>query len=151
LRGGFGRWRVIDVGFSVDGREVAHQLAPVVGYMRPLAGSGSLGGDPLAVEWMRMSPYAREGTFTSRVHDAGAAATWGEYEADADVPAGTTLTLDLRAGDSPEPDGSWSEWGPPPRRGRFAQYRAHLATGNPSRTPVVRAVTLGYSSSSGPS
>jgi hypothetical protein len=140
-------WRVLDIAFWVDGRRVAHQLAPVVGYMRPLVANGSLGGDPLGVEWLRMSPYAPEGGLTSQVHDAGRAVTWEGCDADADVPEDTTLGLDVRAGDTPEPGPDWSAWAAPPARGRFAQYRARLATGDSTRTPVVRAVTLRYSAS----
>ena len=140
-------WRVLDIAFWVDGRRVAHQLAPIVGYMRPLVSNGSLGGDPLTVEWLRMSPYAPEGVFTSRVHDGGAAAVWVACDAEADVPDGTTLALDLRAGDTPEPDGTWSAWAAPPAAGRYAQYRARLASADSSRTPVVQAVTLRYSAS----
>ena len=140
-------WRVLDIEFWADGRRVAHQLAPVVGYMRPLAGNGSLGGEPLTIEWLRMSPYAPEGVFTSRVHDAGGAVVWEACHAEADVPQGTTVSLEVRAGDGPAPDESWSEWAPPPSAGRFVQYRARLATSDAASTPVVRAVTLRYSAS----
>jgi hypothetical protein len=140
-------WRVLDIAFWVDGHRVAHQLAPVVGYMRPLVGNGSLGGEPLRVEWLRMSPYAPEGEFTSRVHDADAAAVWEACDADADVPAGTTVTVEVRAGDTPDGDEGWSAWGPPPATGRYAQYRARLRRTDSAVTPVLRAVTLRYSAS----
>jgi hypothetical protein len=154
-------WQIIEVDFWVDGRRVVHQLVPMVGYMRPLAGSGSR-GDPLELEWLRMSPYCPEGSFRSRVHDVGAPARWDDVELDADVPAGTSVTCQVRAGDTARPDESWSPWivagagtatGRVPVRGRFGQYRLRLTTASPSRTPVVRAVALhatpaeGYSSS----
>ena len=142
-------WNVIDLEFWVDGRRAVHQLVPIVGYMRPLASNGSLGGEPLSVEWMRMSPYQPSGAFTSRVHDAGQAVRWDGCEWDGDQPALTDISFEIRAGDGPQPDGGWSTWtaaGHEPRpTGRFAQYRAHLATGNSAETPVVRAVTLRYS------
>ena len=160
-------WRVIDVAFWVDGRRVAHQLVPVVGYMRPLASNGSIGGGALNVEWMRMSPYAPEGDFTSRVHDAGGPARWEGCDVDATVPAGTAVTMEVRAGDTPEPDEGWTAWVgagavgtgsvgtgaggegdvPVAVPGRFAQYRARLTTESSTDTPVVRGVTLRYSSS----
>ncbi|MEW6154366.1 MAG: hypothetical protein AB1673_10325 [Actinomycetota bacterium] len=146
-------WNVLDVDFWVDDRLVAHQLVPMVGYMRPLAGNGSLGGTPLRVEWMRMSPYARLGTFTSRVLDAGRPVTWTSCEIEADLPSPTAVTAEVRAGESPAPDqaSTWSAWAPvtgPSPEGRYAQYRLTLTTTNPSRTPVVRSVSLRYSSSS---
>lgn len=142
-------WNVIDIHYWVDGRRLAHQLVPIVGYMRPMASNGSLGGDPLLLEWIRMSPYRRAGTFTSRVHAAEEGAVWVSCEYDADEPSGTAVALDLRAGDTAEPDGTWSDWGPAGAVGRFAQYRARLSTDDPTRTPVLREVTLRYSNSDG--
>lgn len=146
-------WNVIDVEYWIDGERVAHQLAPIVGYMRPLASNGSLGDGPVVVEWMRMSPYRPEGTFTSRVHDAGAPALWVACEFDVDLPPGTVLVAEVRAGDAPEPDRGWSDWalvaGPLCLRGRFAQYRIRLTTTDPSQTPVVRGVSLLYSVAAG--
>lgn len=145
-------WNVLDVDFWVDGRKVAYQLVPLVGYMRPLAGNGSQGGAPLAVEWMRMTPYAPEGTFESRVHDAGTTVQWKACELDADVPDGTSVSVEVRAGSTPEPGPDWSGWttlgGETVLEGRYVQYRAGLATANRSHSPVVRAVSLRYSSSS---
>lgn len=142
-------WNVIDIHYSVDGRRVAHQLVPIVGYMRPMASNGSVGGDPLVLEWIRMSPYKRAGTFTSRVHRAEARVAWAGCDYDADEPSGTAVAIDLRAGDTAEPDGTWSEWGPAGAEGGFAQYRARLTTDDPSRTPVLREVILRYSNSDG--
>ncbi len=145
-------WNVLDVDFWVDGRKVAYQLVPLVGYMRPLAANGTQGGAPLVLEWMRMTPYAPEGTFVSRVHDAGGPAQWTGCVADAEVAEGTSLAVEVRAGDSPEPGPGWTGWaGLPegqPLPGRYAQYRARLATGVKNQTPVVRRVALLYSSSS---
>ena len=154
-------WNVLDVDFWVDGRKIAYQLVPLVGYMRPLAGNGSQGGPPLAVEWVRMTPYAPEGTFVSRVHDAGTSVRWVACEVDGDVPDKCSLALELRAGETPRPDPTWTGWvtlpGDPAGNpagenasltGRFVQYRARLATGDRSQTPVVRRVSLAYSSSS---
>ena len=42
--------------------------------MRPLASDRTNGGGNLVLDWMRMTPYAASGTFTSRVLDAGSAA-----------------------------------------------------------------------------
>ena len=145
-------WNVLDIDFWVDGRLAVHQLVPMVGFMRPLASNGSVGGPPLAVEWMRMTPYAPHGTFTSRVLDTGVeAAGWSVCELDADEPDGTSVGVEVRCGGSPEPDPGWSDWGFVDAGGlcgRYSQYRIHLATERSNRTPAVRSVTLGYSSSS---
>lgn len=145
-------WNVLDVDFWVDGRKVAYQLVPLVGMMRPLAGNGSQGGAPLAVDWVRMSPFAPEGTFESRVHDAGTEVEWEGCELDADVPDATSVAVEVRAGATAEPGAGWSGWEVLAEgagvTGRYAQYRARLASGQRSRTPVVRRVDLRYSPSS---
>ena len=101
---------------------------------------------------MRLSPYAPSGRFTSRVLDAGAEVAWGDLSWEADVPDGTTLALDVRTGDVARPGRSWAPWRALARSGdevgataRFLQYRAQLATADPSWTPALRRVTARYS------
>ena len=146
-------WRFLYVDFAVDGKRLAHLLVPMPPAMRPLAGNKRVGGEPLVLEWVRMSPYAPAGRFTSRVLDAGGAVEWTEARWAADVPEGTSLTLRWRSGDSPAPDRAWSGWavlrGPTAvarRISRYVQYRAELATTDASSTPALREVTLGYRS-----
>jgi hypothetical protein len=146
-------WNVLDLKFSVDGTCLAHLMVPMPGYMRPLAANQRLGGEPLRIEWMRVSPYAPAGRFTSGVLDAGAPVDWRELSWDAIVPDRTTLGIRVRTGDAPVPGGSWSRWRRLARSGdgvgaqsRYAQYRADLATADPSSTPALRAVRLRYSS-----
>ncbi len=162
LRGSFHRyrveWNVLDVRFFVDDAERAYLLVPVPAYMRPLLAAERRGEDPLRVRWLRASPYAREGSFTSRVHDGGGEVAWTAAGWDATLPPGTSGRLELRAGPVAEPDGSWGPWSPvgelgpgsgadleaPALRGRYAQYRLRLATARPERTPSVREVRLRY-------
>jgi hypothetical protein len=145
-------WNVLDVVFSIDGERAAHILVPVPSYMRALAANQRLGNDPLRVEWMRLSPYAPAGSFTSRVLDAGTSADWQRLSWEAEVPAGTSLALHVRTGDAHAPDASWSDWTPVPPTGeltgltgRYLQYRADLATADRSWTPVLHAVRATYS------
>jgi hypothetical protein len=149
-------WNVLDIIFSIDGRRLAHLMVPMPGYMRALAANQRLGGEPLRIEWMRLSPYAPAGRFTSRVLDAGVPADWQEADWDADVPEGTSLDIQVRTGDAAVPDRSWSRWrrlADPGQvvgaRARYAQYRADLATGDASWTPALRAVRLRYSAAAG--
>ena len=69
----------------------------------------------------------------------------------AGTPAGTSVALSVRTGDTAVPDGSWSPFVPVANSGdsigttsRFIQYRAQLATTDPERTPELRDVTIGY-------
>lgn len=145
-------WNVLDVVFSIDGRALGRILVPVPGYMRALAGNRRLGTEPLRLEWMRVSPYAASGRFTSRVLSAGARVAWGAATWNADVPAGTSLQLHVRTGDVAGPDATWSAWKLLAAPGdavattsRYLQYRAHLATTDPAWTPVLRRVVVAYS------
>jgi len=145
-------WNVLDLIFSVDGARVAHLMVPMPGHMRALAGNQRLGTQPLRIEWMRISPYAPSGRFTSRVLDAGSAVDWQGVTWEADLPGATSLAVEIRTGDVPRPGRSWSSWKAAPRSGdvvaataRYLQYRAHLATTDPSWTPVLRTVRAVYS------
>ncbi len=144
-------WNLLDVTFFVDEERAAYLLVPVPGYMRATAANQRVGGAPLLVEWMRVSPYAAAGSFTSRVLDAGATVEWTGATWRAAIPEATTLGLSVRTGQIPEPGGAWSSWrrlsGPGATMGdasRYLQYRAELATTNAGRTPVLHQVSFGH-------
>lgn len=145
-------WRFLYVDFEIDGQRLAHLLVPMPPAMRPLAGNARVGGPPLVLHQVRMSPYFPSGRFTSRVLDAGATVGWTEACWVAEMCDGTTLGLEWRTGDTAVPDGTWSGWSPLSagaplcRRSRYARYRASLATTDDAVTPVLSAVTLGYRS-----
>ena len=50
--------------------------------------------------------------FLSRVLDAGAPVPWATATWSASVPAGTSLALSVRTGNTPTPDGSWTTFTP---------------------------------------
>jgi hypothetical protein len=149
-------WNVLDIVFSADGERLAQILVPVPGYMRALAGNQRLGSEPLRIEWMRLSPYAPSGSFTSRIFDASTVVDWHELTWEAEAPAGARLDIHVRTGEVPDVDPTWSPWRPVARPGevvgataRFLQYRADLATTDPAWTPVLRSVRVSYSAASG--
>lgn len=151
-------WNVLDIIFSVDGARQAHFMVPVPGHMRGLAANQRLGGPPLQIEWMRISPYAKAGRFTSRILDAGQPVAWAAPDWDVDLPDGTAATLEVRTGDVAAADrGRWTPWrpvaadSPPAATSRYLQYRVDLRTTDPSRTPVLRRVSFGYVASPGSS
>ena len=146
-------WTAAGVTYFVDGVQVAsHATAPAVD-LRPLASDFPVGGASLAVHWVRMSPYTTEGTFTSRVFDAGdTRAFWRSLTADAIVLPGTNVVFETRTGNTPTPDASWSGWQAvgagnaiaSPFGRRYFQYRAILTTTNDMLTPVIRSVQVTY-------
>lgn len=80
----------------------------------------------------RLTPTL-SGSFESTVHDAKLPSRWGRVRYTAVLPAGATLKVETRSGNTPEPDGTWSEWKAPETRegslfvasptSRFLQYR----------------------------
>ena len=151
-------WNVLDIVFSVDEAPLSRLMVPVPGFMRALAGNQRVGTEPLRVEWMRLSPYAPTGCFTSRVLDSGTTVHWQEVTWEADLPAGTSLGVHVRTGDGPAVDRTWSPWIPVGRSGdrlrstsRYLQYEAELSTEDPAWTPVLRRVAVAYSPAGGES
>ena len=103
----------------------------------------------------RISPGAsRKGTITSGVHDAGFISTWGSIAWTAELPAGSSIALQVRTGNTEDADGSWSDWsgdyiggsGTPIDRpkARFLQWRAVLTGGRNDNSPVLHGVRIGY-------
>ena len=65
-------WNASSVVFLIDGAVAASHPVTIATNMRPIASDYNTGGAAVVVDWMRMSPYAAGGTFTSRVLDGGA-------------------------------------------------------------------------------
>ncbi len=141
------------VRFYIDGTLV-HTAATVGGTMRPIASDFATGSGALSIDWMRMTPFATPGTFLSRVHDAGSpGAEWGALSVVADTPAGTTLALSVRTGETPTPNGTWSAFAPiasgedVATSGRYLQYSVVASSTNGNISPTLESVTLPYSAS----
>ena len=76
--------------------------------MRPVIIDPAAGGGALSVDWIRLTPYAGSGTYTSAVFDAGDTAAWQKLTTTSTVPSGTTSTITYRIGTTPVPDASWT-------------------------------------------
>ncbi|PYR90765.1 MAG: hypothetical protein DMF84_19190 [Acidobacteria bacterium] len=140
------------VNYFIDGVQVAAHTAVVNGPMRPVAASDfSVGGGTVKVDWMRMTPYAAAGSLLSRVFDASAIVDWHSIQWAADQPAGTSVAISLRTGNTATPDGTWSNFAAVPapgtltQRSRFIQYRAELASTDPGSTPRLDDIIISTS------
>jgi len=99
------------------------------------------------------SKPAASGTFTSKVKDTDTVSTWGRIRWEAEVPSGTSLQVQTRAGNTVTPDATWSDWsaaytqsdGDPIRgdRARYLQVRAVLSSKN-GLSPVVDSISSAY-------
>jgi len=122
----------------------------VTGIVRTANGSVALvTANPARVLSLEGAPAAH-GSFVSSVKDAESLASWGRLSWEGDTPAGSTVKLETRLGNTATPDATWTDWTPTPASGlapaekaRFLQLRLSL-TGNAGRTPTVEAVTAAY-------
>ena len=94
-----------------------------------------------------------EGIYRSPTIDTKTVSSWGKIRWQATTPAGTTIRLQTRSGNSADPDNTWSDWSQPytsslgeqiaSPRARFLQWRTTLnSTGEV--TPELFDVTAIY-------
>jgi hypothetical protein len=118
----------------------------------------TIGDGTLSVDWIRMTPFAASGSYTSSVFDAGAAVTWQKLAAtNTIVPffsccstAGTTNVITYRTGDTPTPDATWTSFtalgaqGAMAGTSRYMQFMVQMTTTNPAKAPAVQDVTVTF-------
>jgi hypothetical protein len=143
-------WLSKSVVYSIDGKEVARHASTIASRMRPLASDLHPTEGVLELDWMRLSPYAREGSFTSSVLDAEDGMVWTKISWSADEPDGTKVIVSVRSGSAPVPDRSWTPFTPIAApgntlidAGRYLQYQLELSTSARAVTPAVHSVDIG--------
>ncbi|HMF13790.1 MAG TPA: hypothetical protein VKE94_15835, partial [Gemmataceae bacterium] len=116
------------------------------------AGLSSFSGTALQADWVHFGNLAISGTFTSSVYDAGRIATWGLANWTANLPVGTTVTVQTRSGNTATPDSTWSAWTNVTNGGtvaspggRFLQYRVVLSSTTAGATPTLFDVSFNWS------
>jgi cysteine-rich repeat protein len=145
-------WSASSVDFFVDGSPVASHPIAIATPQSVLASDLAVDGTSVAIDWLRMSPYDAAGVFESRVFDAGTPSGWDAVSWSSEVGAGTGLSVAVRAGDTPVPDGSWSDFVNVVASGasggvvgRYVQYRVDLTSAVSSATPVLHDLSLSCS------
>jgi hypothetical protein len=98
--------------------------------------------------------FAKEGTFTTQVYDAGGSSRWGEVEWRGRTPDGAEIQMAARSGNTRDPDkGMWSEWSKaaskPPGKldvpsARYVQFRVILRSRGDAATPVFEQFEAPY-------
>ena len=141
-------WTPTSVTFYIDGTQVVTRTVAIGASLRPIVSDFNVGGGALAVDWVRVTPYATSGVFTSRVLDAGASEPWSALSWNAVVPPSTSLGMAVRFGDTPSPDASWTSFvtvatsgSPVTATSRYVQYQAAIA-GTGVDTVELRDVTI---------
>ncbi len=151
-------WTQGRVEFFVDGALVAtHTDVVITNPMRAAFYKSNYSEDtPFYIDWIRVTPYtATQGTYESSVVDGGAAGVdWTDLSWLGSAPDATSVDFTTRTGETPTPDGSWSSWtglaadglvASP--AGRYAQYRANLATTDVLVSPVIDEIQLCHGTS----
>jgi hypothetical protein len=97
--------------------------------------------------------FAREGTYTSDLIDAGQPAKWGKLQIEADIPQTCTVMVASRSGNVKDiNDPTFSAWTDPAEvtapvqlqcpPGRFCQYKLLLKSRDGKETPLVREIAV---------
>ena len=90
---------------------------------------------------------SREGSLTSKPEDFSLVTRWGRIGWDGETPAGTSLSFEVRSGNSEVPDDTWGAWSTvtggtiSAREARYAQHKVTL-TGDGKSSPEIREITL---------
>jgi hypothetical protein len=137
-------WNPSSVAYWIDGNLVASHAIALTTSMRPAARDQAVGGGAITMDWMRMSPYAASGTYTSTVINALSIVDWVKASWTADTPAGTDVVVSYRTGNTNQVDATWTPFTTVPTSGaalgassKFLQFRCRSRRGS-GQTPVVR-------------
>ncbi len=144
-------WNATTIVYWVNDKKVATHNITISAPMRPAMIDTAVGGGLLGASWVRMTPYAASGNYTSTVFDAGGMVTWSSAAWAATLPAGTTAVFKYRAGNSPTPDATWTSFTTVATSGgalsgtsRYFQFTVQETTTDSRQTPVVKDVTLAF-------
>ncbi|MDP1813347.1 MAG: hypothetical protein Q8K92_02755, partial [Leadbetterella sp.] len=100
--------------------------------------------------------YLTPGIYTSSVADLSEAKNFTTLAFTETVPANTTLSIDVRAGNAAVPDGTWTAWQNDITDGgsldaldgnRYVQFRTNLATADIYATPTLEDITFRFTAS----
>lgn len=116
-------------------------------------GDGTITQRNSPVQVLGIGYYAASGTYTSVIADLNLPKYFSTLEYTVSTPANTTISIDVRAGDNPAPDGTWTAWQNNIANGgslialngkRYVQFRVNLATTDSAATPSLNDITFSY-------
>jgi hypothetical protein len=133
--------------YYIDGILVHTASAVINVTMRPAI--SSFLNSSINVDWIHVLPYPSNGTFISRIFDAGVIKIWGPVTWNANLPSGTALDISVRTGNTEIPDETWTAFMPISSSGnevgmnaRYIQYQASLSTTNTAFSPVFKDISF---------
>ena len=145
-------WTATTASYYIDGvLMISHtNMAWGAVQMRPVIIDSTGGDGALGVDWIRMTPYAGSGSFTSAVFDAEATVLWQKLTTTSTIPSGTTATITYRKGSTPVPDASWTPFtalgsgGALAGSTRYVQVAIAITTSSGAKSPVIQQVTIQF-------
>jgi hypothetical protein len=146
-------WNTNSFVFYVDGVLTATISQTISSNMVAIASDFNTGGGMIQLDWMRVIPYSKTGSFTSRIFNYGDTTNWSNVTWNSVTPAGTNVAMFVRTGNTSTPDGTWSGFLPMTNgasvgaTSQYLQYRADLSTTDSTLTPVLQDVSIGCGSS----
>jgi hypothetical protein len=142
-------WSAAGVTYSIDNMVVATHALSITTNMSAAVSDLTGDGNLLTVDRLELSADATAGAFYSRVFDSGASTTWANVSWIGSTPAGTAIAVTVRAGNTPTPDASWTDFRPlvaadatAPLIGRYIQYQAFLSNDDAGVPPILESVTI---------
>jgi len=103
------------------------------------------------LDWWEVSSFVSEGALTGTILDAGTPADWGQLLWTGDEPAGTSMTIEVRAGTDPGLMGVWYAVQSPGDEIplfldnlRYFQYRVIMDTDSADVSPSLLDITLDW-------
>ena len=93
------------------------------------------------------------GEYISDVLDTRTISSWGRMEFDGQLPAGATIQIQTRSGNSFEPNSMWSDWSPPIQKkeeqilspkARYLQLKVLFKTQSGNVSPWLQRISLFY-------
>jgi len=147
--------RVLDISNPVVPELVVSQPGTTYNILRTTANKnyiyatrGSWG-----LEVINLGPYSSSGDYYSSLIDFGSHLGFNTLNYTTALPAGTSLAVDVRAGNSLTIDGSWTAWQMGVLDGadisvlstlRYIQYRVRMTSTDPLATPSLNDITFNY-------
>ena len=139
--------------YYIDNTLVHAEATVIAAGMRPAISDYNAGGSSVSVNWIRLTPYVSSGTFESGTYDAGGQKEWGAVTWTADLPAGTSLAVSVRTGNTLPLSGAYTpiaaSGDPVGATARYIQYKADLATTDGTLTPVLDNLSIACSDPGG--
>lgn len=117
-------------------------------------GSVLAAGSNLGAVYRLGGRVATEGSFESAAFDTKVFSTWGKMSWRDQTPSGSSVSLQVRTGNTAEPDSTWSEWSSSYTDGegslverpgaRYVQWKATLKSGGGKDSPRLGEVDVTY-------